>query len=179
MKNHYMIDLETMGIRPTSAVVSIGIVRFNQEELLETFYTPVSLANCYELGMTFDQSTVDWWARQSVEARAAWQVENAPTVQEALTKMVAWMGQFGHVKQNAVWGNGVDFDIVLLNHMFNLIEADAPWMYYNHHCFRTMRNMFEVSVMPRQGTYHNALDDAVTQAQHLQRILKIHRIALP
>jgi exodeoxyribonuclease VIII len=179
MKKHFMIDLETMGIRPTSAIVSIGIVLFDQEYIRDKFYTNVSLASCKVLGLTTDLSTENWWAQESVEARAAWQSDDAPPLLEALTLMTQWMDSHAGHKEVAPWGNGADFDLVLLKNAFDAIDADPPWEFYNHHCFRTMKNMFEVAKSPRTGTHHNALDDAETQALHLQRILKVHNLKLP
>lgn len=179
MLDHFMIDLETMGIRPTSAIVSIGITHFDQEKILGEFYTPVSLTSCLEHGLTQDQSTIDWWAKQSVEARAAWQTEDAPTLTDGLTLMYKWMASKGSSKNAAPWGNAASFDLVLLNNAFKAIEADPPWIFYNEMCYRTLKNMFKVGAMTRRGTHHNALDDAVFQTQHLHRILAVHKIQLP
>ena len=173
--SHFMIDLETMGLRPTSAVVSIGVVHFDAERIIDKFYTPVSLADCRELGMTTDASTEAWWARQSVEARSAWQVEDAPKVIDALTELNRWIANYALVKKVAPWGNGADFDIPLIKNMYEAVNAEPPWMYYNQHCYRTLKNMFPVAAMPRAGVYHNAVDDAVYQVQHLQQILKVHK----
>lgn len=60
-KRHIMIDLETMGVRPSSAVVSIGCVEFMQTDVISVFYTPVSLESCLKAGLTTDESTVKWW----------------------------------------------------------------------------------------------------------------------
>ena len=178
MKSHFMIDLETMGIRPTSAIISIGIALFNQDTIIDTFYSPVSLQSCLLAGLTTDKSTEDWWAKQSVEARAAWQVEDAPTLPAVLSKMTAWMRSHSSQKESCPWGNGADFDLILLKNAFNAIDADPPWEFYNHHCFRTMKNMFTVGPQPRSGTHHNALDDAISQTHHLHRILTVHKLTL-
>ena len=175
---HFMVDLETMGLRPTSAIISIGIVHFDQDKVIDTFYTNVSLTSCLEYGLTTDKSTEDWWAKQSVEARAAWQDANAPDLLAALSMMATWMRKYSNDKMMALWGNGSDFDNVLLANACRAIGAETPWRYYNNHCFRTIKNMFLVGDMPRVGTYHNALDDAMTQVNHLHRILAVHKINL-
>lgn len=174
-----MIDLETMGIRPTSAIISIGAALFDHEQVLDTFYSNVNLNSSINLGMTTDQSTIDWWSKQSVQARAAWQTEDAPAIEDALKQLNDWMLGHGSRAEICPWGNGADFDLVLMNHAFNLMGVDAPWKYYNHHCFRTMKNMFDVGQMPRSGTHHHALDDAVSQVRHLHRILQVHHLQLP
>lgn len=173
-----MIDLETMGLRPTSAIVSIGIVHFAQTEIIAKFYTPVSLASCKEFGLTTDKSTEEWWAKQSDEARKAWDQPDAPTLDMALSKMARWMREWASPRDICPWGNGADYDLVLLANACRAIEVETPWPYYNHHCFRTMKNMFEVEPSARVGTYHNALDDAITQTNHLHRILDQYKIRL-
>jgi exodeoxyribonuclease VIII len=176
---HYMVDLETMGLRPTSAILSIGMVLFNRIDVLDTFYTPVSLQSCLQFGLTTDKSTEDWWAKQSDTARKAWDQPGAPTLPEALTAMTHWMRQYGTGQNAMVYGCGSDFDNVLLANAFNAINADIPWPYYNNACYRTLRNLFPTDSVQRVGTYHNALDDAITQVLQLQRILKLHCIDLP
>lgn len=178
MKKHFMIDLETMGLSPNAAILSIGICRFDQENIHETFYTNVRLADCLAHGLTTTPSTEKWWSEQSVEARAAWQDANAPTLTDALTKMHQWFAPLASKRELCPWGNGADFDLVLLNSAHAALDVDSPWEFWNHHCFRTMKNMFDVGKMPRTGTHHNALDDAITQAKHLQRILKVHNLKL-
>lgn len=178
-KKHVMGDLETMGVRPTSAIVSIGAVHFDQTRIISEFYTPVSLASCLQFGLTQDQSTVDWWMKQSVEARMAWQRDDAPPLEVAMVEFTRWIRSIGDEREICPWGNGSDFDNVLLVNAYRALEADPPWKFYNHHCFRTMKNMFSVPDFPRQGTHHNALDDAKHQTHHLHRILSKFNLTLP
>ena len=178
-KKHIMVDLETMGLKPNAAIISIGAVHFDSQNLHSEFYSNVSLKSCLDLGLTTDQSTVDWWHKQSVEARSAWQRDDAPGLMEALTQFTVWLRSIGNQKEICPWGNGADFDLVLLGSAHRALDVDPPWEFYNHHCFRTMKNMFQVANMPRQGTYHHALDDAKHQARHLQRILANHQLLLP
>ena len=173
-----MIDLETMGLRPTSAIVSIGCVLFDQTTIKDKFYTNVSLQSCLDAGLTTDKSTVDWWAKQSEEARSAWQKDDAPSLFEGLGSFGNWLRSHCHEKFICPWGNGSDFDLVLLKSAYESQQAETPWRFYNHHCFRTMKNMFMVDDTPRVGTYHNALDDAITQVNHLHKILSVYNIAL-
>ena len=173
-----MIDLETMGIRPSSCIVSIGAAFFNEHQVISMFHTPVSLKSSMDLGLTTDQSTVDWWMKQSAEARSSWQQEDAPPLERALTEFNAWIKEHARPSQVRPWGNGADFDLVLLKSSFDAINADPPWKYYNHRCFRTMKSMFTITEVQREGVHHNALDDALHQVAWLQKICSMHRISL-
>ena len=176
--NHVMLDLETMGLRPNAAIVSLGAAHFDAENVLHTFHTPISLQSCLDNGLVTDQSTVDWWMKQSAEARSSWQRDDAPTLSDALSQFGAWLREFATLKTMVPWSNGADFDIVLMSSAHRALGADAPWMYYNQRCYRTVRNMFPVAEMPRQGVHHNALDDALHQVRVLQLILKTHGLKL-
>lgn len=66
---HIMIDLETMGTRPGSAILSIGACSFDPNwlggsdsdhepgEARRTFYQNITLASCLDAGLTIDAAT--------------------------------------------------------------------------------------------------------------------------
>lgn len=178
MKRHFMIDLETMGLQPNCAIVSIGATLFDQNTIVSTFYSNASLQSCLDIGLTTDQSTIDWWATQPAEIRAAWQREDAPHIGEALRDLQNWMLSYGTSNELCPWGNGADFDLVVLKSAYQALDADPPWKYWNHHCFRTLKNLFPIGKMPRTGA-HNALEDAKYQTDMLHRILTVHNLTLP
>lgn len=70
--NHLMIDLETMGNKPTAPIVTIGAIFFDPQtgSLGAEFYMAVNLASAMEQGATPDGDTILWWLKQSAEARA-------------------------------------------------------------------------------------------------------------
>lgn len=187
---HVMIDLETMGLRPNAAIVAIGAVHFRQvidlsgpvpclslEEVGE-FRAAVSLKSCLDAGLTVDQSTVDWWNKQPAETRSFWQREDALSLESALTTFSRWLLTDSTESQISPWGNGADFDLVLLKSAYSALGADPPWRYYNNKCYRTIRSLFPVTEMPRLGTHHDALDDARHQFTVLRQIVRTHEITI-
>jgi exodeoxyribonuclease VIII len=176
-----MIDLETMGLRPTSAIISIGAVAFDQSSIVGRFYTNVSLESCKAHGLTTDISTEKWWANQSAEARNAWDRPDAPSLIDGMTSFHRWIQSVESNPSHVIpWGNGADFDIVLMNNAYNAIGADPHWRYWNYRCFRTMKGMFPLKSPPaRVGDHHNALNDAETQVNHLHGILMQYNLRLP
>lgn len=66
-----------------------------------------------------------------------------------------------------VWGNGSDFDNVILRNAYAAIGSTYPWRYNDNMCYRTIKNLAPDVKMARQGVHHNALDDARSQALHL------------
>ena len=163
---HVMIDLETMGTRPDAPIIAIGAVAFDEKAIHSEFYVVVDLADSVAEGGVMDPNTVLWWMKQSDEARA----EFAREGQElglALGMFREWIGPYA----DGVWGNGASFDNVILSEAYRRMGNEAPWPFWKDRCYRTMKSISAVP-MERGGTHHNALDDARTQAIHLQMISK-------
>lgn len=164
-----MVDLETLGTTPNSAIVSIGAVKFSSAGLGEEFYKTIDLQSCEDAGLDIDPSTVAWWMGQSDKARAVFKDKGKPLA-EALNAFTKFIG-IENVGQVKLWGNGANFDNVILVNAYRRTGIKAPWQFYNDRCYRTIKSMFKRIEMERSGTHHNALDDAKSQADHLVRIL--------
>lgn len=170
-----MVDLETYGTVPGCVMLSIGAVAFDPytQTLGPAFYCVINIADQQEKGLHVDENTVKWWSSQSLEAREViTQAEEAGcTLTEALNKFTAYLTEFG-IKSVKLWGNGSDFDNAILACGYRAIGQTAPWIPWNNRCYRTLKNMVKVPSQTRQGTYHNALDDAKTQALHAILLLR-------
>lgn len=171
MIRHIMVDLETMGTRPTAAIVSIGAVAIDIEnnKLLDKFYTNIDLQSCIDLGCTVDGTTVVWWMRQEDKAREA--LGKGHPLAFALYDFSLFVQRgkdYVNVEDVRMWGNGSDFDNVILAHAYRRINKTPPWNFRGSRCFRTLRAGHpEVEDLPSNGVKHNALDDAIWQAQML------------
>ena len=176
MKN-VMIDLETMGQSPDAAIVAIGAVAFttSRGDLMQ-FYRVVNLASSMAAGGQVDASTVMWWLRQDERARQALG-ERTVSINEALGEFSRWFGLAGG-KDTLVWGNGADFDLVVLGQAYRRLAIAPPWSFRNHRCFRTLRALRPDVEYKRPVDAHNALADARSQAEHACRILEAMGVAL-
>lgn len=165
MKN-VMIDLETMGNRPRSAVVAIGAVFFDKTGLGPEFYVRVDLASCVKAGLRLDTSTVLWWLAQEDAARRELHDEKLERLElrEAMGQLTDFLT--GHSVEFSIWGNGSDFDNVLTVDAYEAVGLEAPWRFWSHRCYRTLKALRPDMRVPRTGTHHNALDDAKSQALH-------------
>ena len=177
MFTNLMIDLETGVQSPGCVVYSLGAVAFDANGLGPEFYSVISVSSSESLGLKFDPSTTAWWDKQSEAARQVLRDAadpKAPSVYDAIKNFNAWLVQFNYQKVK-IWGNGSDFDNPILTAVYKAAGFDAPWLFYNNRCYRTLKNLFKDTPMPaRQGTYHNALDDAKTQATHAVDIFYKH-----
>lgn len=176
MNNHVMLDLETLGTDDHSVILSIGAVRFDPhvkstDPLGPRFYVEFgaeSLALQQQMGLRINARTIVWWMRQNMMARTVFQ-EGVGA--DPVTALGAFGDFINEVPNTCIWGNGSDFDNILLGQMYEAFSIKRPWSYSKNRCYRTMKNLYGVpGIQERTGVAHNALDDAVTQALHLQEI---------
>lgn len=170
--NNIMIDLETMGSGPDAAIIAIGAVPFDieKQELGEGFYVAVDLQSSVDMGGVIDPQTVLWWMQQSDQARGEFKRPGAP-ISTGLFQFSSWIGGIGQFNTRRVWGNGASFDNVILAGAYRRQKMTVPWQFWNERCYRTVKAMYPAIKMQRTGTYHNALDDAESQARHLIAML--------
>ena len=121
---HVMLDLETLGTRPGDIILSIGAVKFSVDTGLgEGVYLTIDAESCRTAGLRAQKSTLEWWAKQSSEAReAAFKGEFSLNV--ALTKFSMWMPP---VDDAVVWGNGANFDNALPAKRRHRAPQHEPW----------------------------------------------------
>ena len=178
MKN-IMIDLETMGTGSNAAICSIGAVEFDLESgtLGREFYETVDLQSSVNAGGAMDAATVLWWLKQS-EAASKELLDPSTDIYVALTLLTDWMcDSETPLKEIRIWGNGADFDNVILINAYERLGMVAPWGRRSNRCYRTIKSMNGDLVIERAGIHHNALDDAKSQAQHLIKLMQ-HTIIL-
>lgn len=169
---HVMVDLETLASSNNAVIVSIGAVAFNPdtgEINPETFYITVDGESCQQVGMQISAKTVMWWLEQSTEARAA--LKGGVPLRDALTAFRQWSMRTAG-PELSLWGNGATFDNIILRNAYSALGQYVPWKYNKDFCYRTMKNMFPGVLSAREGTHHNALDDAMTQTKHLCAIFE-------
>jgi exodeoxyribonuclease VIII len=168
MKTQIMLDIETLGTRPGSAIVSIGAVKFGGGQIVGEFYERIDMQSAMDIGLTVDASTIAWWLKQGDAARAEL-TKPAKRIGHALEAFAYWIKD----SEAEVWGNGVGFDNVLLATAYAHAQLPQPWVHWNDRCYRTMKALHTQIPMERAGTHHHALDDAKFQAVHLMKILSL------
>jgi DNA polymerase III alpha subunit (gram-positive type) len=166
--DHLMLDLETMGTRSYSSIISIGALEFdiNTGETGKEFYVNVDINSCLESGLIIEESTSYWWSQQSNQAKEA--LEKDPvSIEYALISFSQFCNE-----TYQVWGNSARFDCGILQNAYNKMNMPIPWSYKNERCLRTL-----VSFMPEvkdemifEGIAHNALDDCYFQVKYCSKI---------
>lgn len=164
-----MVDLETLGQGPGCAILSIGAVGFHPGagQIGDPFHAVVSLKSCRALGLREEADTVAWWDKQSPEARQVLHAAEASdlSLQDALQSFSDYLAYHAGPKALRLWGNGADFDNAILAHLYRLVGLPLPWAFWNSRCFRTLKTLDGSPEPVREGTHHNAVDDARHQAR--------------
>lgn len=177
---HLMVDLETMGSGPDAPIVSIGAVYFDPStgNTGAEFYQVVSLESSMSFGMKPDASTIQWWLKQSSEARSAILVDEAMGLRETLELLADFITENAANGSHTVqlWGNGCSFDNVILRRAYALTETPFAVPFWNDRDVRTMVELGKsVGINPRfdipfEGDMHNALSDARHQVKYVSAI---------
>ena len=171
-----MIDLETLDVRPTATILTIGAVKFDpfgddvNDPTCEKFYCRVDVDSCDALGLTVSPATLEWWASQSKEAQdEAFDPRDRISITEAMNRLYkfAW-------GTKRVWSHGAAFDVVICEHIFNKIGKAVPWQFWE---VRDTRTLFDIGVNPHRPPVlkHHALEDAWNQAVGVQNVYKTLR----
>lgn len=176
-----VLDLETASLKPNAAIVQIGAycnqtrVGFNHRISLASYPT-VDSADKFHV----DADTLDWWKLQPEDVRA-YVFGGTDTIIDALKafyRYVTSQAASHSVTFNGVrmWGNGAAFDNVILTNAYNSCGLKQPWSYRGDMCLRTLRNLARDSNLPINVDSvqpHNALYDAMAQAETLASILRV------
>lgn len=174
--NHLMVDIETLGTRPGSVILSIGAVVFDPRgnSVGPTFYVNVDAKSCGALGMTCDESTVRWW-EQPENQKARKRIEKSPKPISITAALTTFMEFYRLYKCDGIWGHGSCFDVVLIEDALRRLGVTVfPWDFRS---VRDTRTLFDVSdtLLPRDEKLypkHEALADAKFQAFSVQHVYR-------
>lgn len=169
--NDCMIDLETLGTSPQTPVISVGAVFFDidRKTLGTTFYLPCDVNEQIARGRKPTGETLKWWMSQSDAAKRVFH-EQAKPMKDVLTLFVQWY-KANNPKGAYVWGNGSTFDISILEDLFRDYDIKCPWGYNKPMDLRTYKRFQKSGEQVKKGGInHNALDDAISQANYVMGI---------
>jgi hypothetical protein len=160
-----MLDIETLGLDPGAAILSIGAVEFDRQGLGDTFEASISLTSCQAAGLSIDADTLEWWLEQDATAQDV--LTGGEALGQVLGRFRIWLGD-----RDEIWANSPKFDCAHLEHAYALFDDAAPWQYYQ---LRDVRTVSKLSIAPdyeQDGTEHDALDDARYQARVVSEALR-------
>src|SRR5512139_584072 len=138
MTAHIMIDLETLGTDPDSPIIAVGAT-IGSNDKIEPFYGKIKLEAT--IG-TIDLKAIQWWLGQSKEAIEETFFTNNDyytTLSSLLCDLAIWIKTVAEVYEDDyfIYGNGVDFDLVMLKTSYKKCEFQLPWNFRKQVCYRT------------------------------------------
>jgi len=166
-----MVDIETLGTETGSAILSIGAALFDVDGVRETFHRSISLTSCQEAGLSIDAETLQWWLEQDEQAQGV--LTGGDDLTRVLSEFGCW---YRSHDVDEVWANSPSFDCEMLEHAFDIVGIKTPWEFYEERDFRTLKELHFAADVDQQGVEHDALDDAVYQAQVVAKTLKTTEI---
>lgn len=168
-----MIDIESWGTDPGSVILSIGAVMFDKETGItgDTFRVDIKPQSCIDAGLSISVDTILWWFKQDKEAiKDMLKCQDGISINEALIKLSDFIKTYA---PDEVWGNGVRFDLGLLENAYHALGLKAPWPYWAERDVRTL-----VSFAPeiRNGFFnaspHTPVNDCIYQIKYCSAIWK-------
>ncbi|EPE4982723.1 3'-5' exoribonuclease domain-containing protein [Escherichia coli] len=171
---HLMIDIETMEKNPNAAIISIGAIFFDPQtgDMGPEFSKTIDLDTA---GGVIDRDVIKWWLKQSREAQSAILTDEIP-LDDALLQLREFIAENSGEFFVQVWGNGANFDNVILRRSYERQGIPCPWHYHNDRDVRTIVELGKAidfdarTAIPFEGERHNALDDARYQAKYVSAI---------
>jgi hypothetical protein len=167
-----MIDLETLATEHDAIVTNIGVVLMDMKEKVvlheQTYSMPLNWDEQFDKGRRCHPNTVRFWLQQSPEAIKGILAKPFCTNDAVLEGLVNFLPP-----GCGVWGNGADFDCAIMQSLYRTYGIRSPFSYSKHRCFRTLKNLSIIPAPERVGVHHNALDDAMFQAEWLMKIIRV------
>ena len=169
MESHFMLDIETLGVRPTSVVLSVAFVKFTPGKSVSEsgIYRVLDRKKQSVLGRTLDQETLDWWNRQSQEARKVLDDKNASCPLIAAADFNKFIKAFP--EPHFVWAKSPAFDVAIMKSLYEMLDMEWPFTFNHELDVRTA-----MWIGKRKGftkvsgvVAHNALADAKAQIQDI------------
>lgn len=160
-----MIDIETFGNGKRATLVQIGAVYFNREtgELGKEFEANIDARDSILCGSEIDADTVYWWLSQSKEAIEA--ITRGPLMPLRQTMLDLYQYTQG---AKSIWSHAT-FDFVIIQETFKMLNLKP----LNYRIARDIRTLVDLASLKREdiiggreGTHHNALDDAKFQVKY-------------
>lgn len=186
-----VVDIETLGKGAGAKIASIGCAILDVKELTITgnFYATIDTKS--QPFRYVDADTVEWWLSQAKTNPESFSElfinqfnsneEKAIELEDALNEFSAFLKDtFGDEPVN-MFGNGPEFDNVILDDAYNQLEIQTPWKYFNNQSVRTMLLTYRLvsgNSLPKvefAGIKHHALCDAVHEAKIIAETIRYVR----
>lgn len=168
----FMVDIETLGLTPNAALVSIGACASDGRP---DFSQHVDLRTCEIFKMYMSASTLQWWSKQPDNVRKQLYSEDAQPITTVLRSFYRWLDLPADYAEYELWCYSTSFDFVVLENAYSVtLNIDPPWHYRSLRDLRTLAAIFPqvARVQPSEADKHTAIGDAKAQMEWLTQLLE-------
>jgi len=181
MNKMISFDLETLGSHMESPITQLGAVKFDLENIYtdDAFVMNVTHKSLEYYKFKVGYSSVYWWTTETNDEvrKFVFDQESAENIRLVFLKFVEWIEK---PSEYQLWSHR--FDVPVLKNAFDRVDIkEVP---IPHMCFMdiiTLCNLVKMYLDPdselpktdRKGLHHYALDDAIYQAEYIQKFLKV------
>ena len=194
MLTHLLFDIETLGTREDTVILSIACVPFVFEEhecfdiyLTKGFFVKLDVKDqIRKHRRTMSEATLEWWKKQSHNARE-WNLKPAAgdrTLIDGLTALSKFIGNTDYnFQESYVFSRGTYFDFPKLEHAYEVSAGlKVP---FNTYKIRDVRTFIDIMAGVNDGSYtvrfcnvskfvkHDCLHDAAMDATRLNELFYI------
>jgi hypothetical protein len=178
-----VVDLETLALSEDAAILQIGCAipttsyfsKIKDRTVPRTFEATIAYEQAINSEFSKDPDTLDWWEKQSVEARKS-VFSGQDSYIDAFEKLRDWMLSIkAQGFEIRLWGNGPEFDNRILDYALRSYNIKELWNFRDNHSMRTAQLFFPVDQIWKEQLgvkyiKHTALGDASYEAEILDRI---------
>jgi DNA polymerase III epsilon subunit-like protein len=161
-----MLDFETMGNGPTSAVVQIGMVKFviGTGEVAGEFLCNVDLTDELARGFDVTGSTIEWWMGQAAKGADTWSNKDGLDSLRAFNRANDFMKG-----AKRVWSHA-SFDAPIMTYHLAVLGIQSSVRYNRFVDLRTLtlmaKGLLSIPKQKRPAGAHDALVDALYQCEY-------------
>jgi hypothetical protein len=175
-----MIDIETLSLEPDAHILSIGACTM---DLQHQFY---HVMGTEEQGRKISIPTLAWWMAQpdSVRCEVFDTGDNGKPSRPQFSPLVVALVALEvfyrkHADGEQVWSKHPTLDISVLEHAYRQHKIQIPWGFRSVMDYATALNIWRYKYSTSQKAHpktfriteeHNALGDAIRQAEELQTV---------
>lgn len=174
--NSVVINLQTYGIDPGCAILSIGAVQFDIKtgQTGAQFYKGINLDKSVMAGFRLEEKTIDWWRSQGTDAyMLAHAGRNSPT--DVLMEFNNWLKKTFGEEPFYAYSNSARFGLGILHSAYQICGVEYPINSFYERDFRTLYSINDWTrkarmETPFEGMRHHPLNDCL---HHIKVISKI------
>ena len=156
----FFLDIETLGVESTAAILSIAIIHVPDAEprpavelMSDYIFVKFDVKDqISRFKRTVDMGTISWWKKQSDLARNK-SYERNPELdlssEEALDRIDAWAKKHKDYSTDLVWIRGT-LDQMAVDSLYSALKRNPP---FNYDVYRDMRTAVDLLYPNSNGGY--------------------------